>query len=107
MMCKNVNMVEINKGATLDVDHFKNNADFKEEVKEAAKEAKKVDQDVFTHNDELAGRCFDKAIKTGLGFEPWVYRLYFDIRSALSDKTKKQTLTGRAQGRPPGTDLHH
>ena len=97
MTCKSVNMHEISQGATLDVAHFIKDADFKDEIKEATKKAKddESDLDVFDFDKDLAGKCFNKAIKTGLGFKQWVHTLHFEIRMALSDQIRKQTLSVR------------
>jgi hypothetical protein len=92
----NTSMDKLTRTKTLDADFFKKEAGA--ELAAACKTASKDDEnktvDPMT-NAGFADQCFEYAIDTGEGFHPWLYTLYADVRSTLSDKIKDQTASVR------------
>jgi hypothetical protein len=88
----NTNMAKLTRTKTLDADFFKKEAGA--ELTAAYKVASKDDDNKTVDpmaNTGFADKCFQYAIDTGEGFHPWLYTLYADVRSTLSDKIKDQT----------------
>ena len=83
---KNNNMDLLNTMDTLDDKYFKK--EFAAEYKAAAAPF----QDKNPWQDEhFATLCKAHAFKTAEGFEDWVYHMYSDIRTSLSDEIQDQT----------------
>ena len=85
---KNNNMDRLTTADTLDVTYFK--SEFKEEFKTASKDASNSAVDPLT-NPNFLKMCTDHAFDTGSGFHDWLYTLYADVRTALSDAIQDQT----------------
>jgi hypothetical protein len=84
----NTNIDKLTRASTLDADFFK------KETAAAYKVAAKDDDGAAVNpmtNTPFAEACFRHAIDTGEGFHPWLYTLYADVRSTLSDKIQDQT----------------
>lgn len=89
----NVNMEKLRPADTLDPDYFKTSIDFKDEFKEASKDASNNKADPFNNPDALdfPKKCFKHALATGEGFHTWLYVLFDDVRSHLSEKIQDKT----------------
>ena len=85
---RNTDMDRIVPTDTLEVKFFK--AQFKEEWKAASKDADGKEQDAFD-DAAFAEVCFDHAVQTGEGFQPWIYDVFAEIRDSLCDDIKDQT----------------
>ena len=110
---RNTNMNRIVPTDTLDAKLFK--AVFKDEWNAASKDAEGAEQDPFD-DAALADKCFDHALKTGEGFQPWVGDVFAEIRDSLCDDIKAVAVvvaalatataeTGAATLAPPPTSL--
>ena len=88
----NTNMDKLTRTKTLDADFFKKEAgaELAAAYKVSSKDDDNKSVDPMT-NMGFADKCFQHAIDTGEGFHPWLYTLYADVRSTLSDKIKDQT----------------
>jgi hypothetical protein len=85
---KNVNMDLITMKDTLKGDFFKTT--FPQQYKDACKDADDQKVDPLTNADFLQ-QCSTHALTSGQGFHDWVYDLYADLRSTLSEKIRLQT----------------
>jgi hypothetical protein len=85
----NNNMDRLTTADTLDDTYFKEN--FKEQLKTASKDDEGHPVHPFKNaNAEFIKIC-DHAFDTGHGFHDWLYMLYADVRTALSDAIQDQT----------------
>jgi hypothetical protein len=89
----NTNMDKLQPADTLDPDYYKTSADFKDDFKEASKDADNNKIDPFRNPTalEFATTCFEHALDTGDGFHPWLYVLFDDVRSSLNDSIQDKT----------------
>ena len=78
----NNNMDRLTTADTLNIDYFK--SEFKELFKVASKDADGAAVSPWT-NAAFLQKCTDHAFATGDGFHDWLYILYSDVRTALSD----------------------
>ena len=83
---RNVNIDKLKDSATLDSKFFEKHADFKEEFKTL-----KSSGSPALDNKDFVQRCKDYAMDEGEGFQDWVYFVYSDIRSALSQEIQEKT----------------
>ena len=90
----NTNMDTLTMAKTLDSKFFKK--EFSMEYKAASKDSAGVEVDPMD-DEGFVKLCSASALKTGVGFEPWLYDMYADVRAALSDKIQDQT-AGVARG---------
>ena len=86
----NTNMDKLTTAKTLDSKYFKEHADFKQGYKDASKGDDGAKVDPFT-NPAFVEKCKIHAFEEGEGFEDWLYNMYADVRSSLSDKIQDQT----------------
>lgn len=82
---RNVNIDKLKDSATLDSKFFEKHPDFKEECK-TLKSSGSPDRE-----NKFVQRCKDYAMDEGEGFQDWVYFVYSDIRSALSQEIQEKT----------------
>jgi hypothetical protein len=85
---RNTDMDRMVPTDTLDAKFFK--TEFREEWKEASKDAGGSEQSPF-NDAAFAELCFSRALKTGDGFEPWIYEVFAEVRNSLCDDIKEQT----------------
>jgi hypothetical protein len=93
----NINMDRLTTADTLDLSYFKR--EFKKEYREATlsvrEEERAAGQDGEGEhplkNPEFLKMCTDHAFTTGEGFEDWLYVIYSDVRTALSDEIQDKT----------------
>ena len=85
---KNNDMTKIKQADTLDPAYMKKQ--FPSEYKAAGKDADDNDQPPL-QDEDFAEQCFTHAVSSGAGFRVWVYDLFPDIRSRLSDRIQEQT----------------
>jgi hypothetical protein len=90
----NTNMDLLTTADTLDAEYFK--AKFKDAFKAATKDDDGKLVDPMT-NTTFLQMCSDHAFAKGEGFHDWMYVLYADVRTALSDTIQDQT-AGVARG---------
>ena len=83
---RNVNMDKLKDSSTLELKYFEKHAAFKE----GAKELKAAEGGPFG-NEDFVQRCKKHAMDDGEGFQDWVYCVYSDIRSALSEEIHEKT----------------
>ena len=83
---RNVNMDKLQDSTTLDSKFFEKHADFKEEFKML-----KSSESTALDNKDFVHRCKGYAMDEGEGFQDWVYFVYSDIRSALSQEIQEKT----------------
>ena len=84
----NNNMDRLTTADTLDINYFK--LEFKDEHKAASKDAFGASVNPLTDAAFLQ-KCTDHAFAKGEGFHDWLYILYADVRTALSDAIQDQT----------------
>ena len=87
---RNVNMANLKDASTLHSDYFKKHADFKQEFAALQKDETKTGKAPLDYED-FCRKCKAHAMDEGEGFSEWLYCVYSDIRSALSEKIAAQT----------------
>ena len=97
-LLRNNDMDLLTRTKTLDGAHFAKHPAFADDFKTAARAAKNADfaGAVLDFDKDLADRCFRSAIAGGEGFHPWVYDLWFQITTCLSDKISDKVQAVRA-----------
>ena len=82
---RNVNMDQLDDATTLDGKYFKAHGDFKAEYNELKRNDEPLD------DEDFCSKCKAHAVKTGQGFQDWVYCVFADVRSALSMEIQEKT----------------
>jgi hypothetical protein len=84
----NINMDNLKTVQTLDPSYFKSH--FSDGFKAASKDANNRNVNPMEDTDFVL-QCTDHAFSTGEGFHDWLYILYSDVRTSLSDDIQDQT----------------